>query len=93
MLECNVGFDGVLFKCVVWRWFVGVMMLMVVSTSKWTVVFTFAGGGNAGFHGPHGVAVDASGNVFVADMAKNRICKVTAAVGMLSREGCSHAFS
>ena len=55
------------------------------------VVSTLAGGvsgGNpayadasatkAGFYYPHGVAVDASGNVFVADYNNQRIRKVTA---------------
>ncbi len=91
MLECSVGFDGALFQCVGWCWFVVLMMLMVVLTSKRTVVSTFAGGGNAGFYGPHGVAVDASGNVFVADLANNRICKVTAVVGMLLKDRCPPA--
>ncbi len=59
-----------------------------------TVVSTLAGGvsgtngdyldafgSNAGFRGPSGVAVDVSGNVFVADTDNNRIRKVTAAGG------------
>ena len=57
------------------------------------VVSTFAGNGVAGFADgngtnaqfsyPHGVAVDASGNVFVADENNNRIRKITP-VGMVS---------
>jgi hypothetical protein len=38
-------------------------------------------GTNAGFYWPQGVAVDASGNVFVADQGNHRICKVTAGGG------------
>ena len=60
----------------------------------WAVVSTLAGGVsgttgayadasgiNAGFHNPSGVAVDASGNVFVADNGNARIRKVTAGGG------------
>ena len=54
------------------------------------VVTTLAGNGysyadgvgsNAGFSVPQGLAVDASGNVFVADTDNNRIRKVTAGGG------------
>ncbi len=64
------------------------------------VVSTLAGGANgayadgsgtnAGFSNPLGVAVDASGNVFVADRNNHRIRKATAASGMLLQEGCCH---
>ena len=40
-------------------------------------------GTNAGFKTPYGVAVDASGNVFVADYGNQRIRKVTADGGTL----------
>jgi hypothetical protein len=51
------------------------------------VVTTIAGrgsgsGSDAGFKNPRGVAVDANGNVFVADTNNHRICKVTAGGGM-----------
>jgi DNA-binding beta-propeller fold protein YncE len=61
-----------------------------------TVVSTLAGGGsgtkaayadalgtNAGFNSPRGVAVDASGNVFVADQGNQRIRKVSPVGGTL----------
>ncbi len=59
---------------------------------EWTVVSTLAGGvsgtnyvdasgSNAGFNRPIGVAVDASGNVLVAETANQRIRKVTAGGG------------
>ena len=54
------------------------------------VVSTLAGNGNSGFvegaadvaefHNPEGVAVDASGNVFVADFANYRVRKISARV-------------
>ncbi len=41
-------------------------------------VYAEASGTNAGFFNPLGVAVDASGNVFVSDHLNQRIRKVTA---------------
>jgi hypothetical protein len=45
-------------------------------------VYVDGAGTNAGFNGPCGAAVDASGNVFVTDFYNQRIRKVTAAGGM-----------
>ncbi len=66
-----------------------VIVMMVVLTGARAVVSTLAGGvsgadgiyadgtgTNAGFRNPIGVAVDASGNVFVADTDNQRIRKV-----------------
>ncbi len=44
-------------------------------------VYADATGTNAGFNRPFGVAVDASGNVFVAERNNHRIRKVTAGGG------------
>ena len=81
-----------------------VVVVVVVLNGKRAVVSTVAGGvsggnptfadapgTNAGFSNPFCVAVDASGNVFVADTGNQRIRKLTAGVGMLLRQGCSHA--
>ena len=70
------------------------IMVMVVCTGAHAVVSTLAGGlggtygayadatgTNAGFYQPTGVAVDASGNVFVADQVNSRIRRVTAGGG------------
>ncbi len=70
--------------------------LAVVSTlaggvSGTNEAFADASGTNAGFNQPFGVAVDASGNVFVADRFNQRIRKVTAGGGMLVPEGFSLA--
>ncbi len=75
-------------------------MVMLMLNGEWAVVSTLAGGlngsnvafadasgTNAGFNHPYGVAVDANGNVFVADMYNQRIRKVTAVVGTFLREG------
>ncbi len=57
----------------------------VVTTLAGSGTFSFAdgSGSNAGFGGPGGVAVDASGNVFVGDISNRRIRKATAFVGMV----------
>ncbi len=58
-------------------------------------ITTVAGGGNSGlgdggpatsseFNDPEGVAVDASGNLYIADTQNNRIRKVTASTGVIT---------
>ncbi len=73
-----------------------VMMVTLVLSDERAVVSTLAGGvsgtngayadapgTNAGFNKPGGVAVDASGNLFVADTYNQRIRKMTAGGGTL----------
>jgi hypothetical protein len=69
-------------------------MITLVLNCEWAVVSTFAGGvsgtnaayadasgSNAGFNSPQSVAVDASGNVLVADFSNQRIRRVTTGGG------------
>ncbi len=68
-------------------------MVVAVLTGARAVVTTLAGSGSytyadgngtdAGFRNPFGMVVDASGNVFVADIYNQRIRKVTAGGGTL----------
>src|SRR5438552_8179000 len=46
-----------------------------------------AGSGNGQFNAPWGVAVDAAGNVYVADTGNNRIQKFTGTGGFLTAWG------
>jgi hypothetical protein len=95
-------------ECVWWRWVGDAMILMVivVMNGERAVVSTLAGGVsgtnsayidasgiNAGFNYPWGVAVDASGNVFVGDRVNQRIRKVTVdggtRIGLVTLRACS----
>jgi DNA-binding beta-propeller fold protein YncE len=46
-----------------------------------------SGSGNGQFNGPAGMALDASGNVYVADLGNNRIQKFTGAGVYLTKWG------
>ncbi len=77
-------------------------MVTVMLNDERAVVSTLAGSGNyafadgngtnAGFRGPVGVAVDASGNVFVAEQGNQRIRKITSGggtwIGPVTRRAC-----
>jgi DNA-binding beta-propeller fold protein YncE len=51
----------------------------VVSTLAGSGVGGYQDGASAKFNNPYGVAVDSSGNVYVADYSTNRIRKITPA--------------
>ncbi len=60
----------------------GAVVSTLAGTANGTNGFLADGiGTNAGFNRPRGVAVDASGNVYVGDYGNNRIRKVTAGGG------------
>ncbi len=66
---------------------------MTLSTG---IITTIAGTGTGGYSGdngaatsaalnnPHGVALDSSGNIYIADHSSNRIRKVTVSTGIIS---------
>jgi sugar lactone lactonase YvrE len=60
----------------------------IISTEAGTGSVTFGGDGgqatNAALSGPQGDALDASGNLYIADTGNNRIRKVDAATGIIS---------
>src|SRR5437762_4140887 len=60
----------------------------IITTVAGNGVFGFAGDGgaatNANLSVPSGVAVDASGNLYIADNSNHRIRKVTAATGIIT---------
>jgi hypothetical protein len=58
-----------------WR---AVVTILAGGVSGTNSTYTDGFGTSAGFYNPFGVAVDASGNVFVADTNNHRIRKVTA---------------
>jgi sugar lactone lactonase YvrE len=65
-------------------------------TAATGIITTVAGNGTAGYSGdggaatsaelyyPSGIAVDGSGNIYIADSTNNRIRKVTAATGVIA---------
>jgi len=60
----------------------------IITTVAGNVTFGYSGDGGpaigAQLNGPTGVAVDGSGNLFIADMNNNAIRKVTAAAGIIT---------
>jgi hypothetical protein len=74
----------------------------VCACGTWTVVTTFAGSGTpsffdatgseAGFNGPVDVAVDAKGNVFVAELSNSRIREITPVGGKESHSNACFAY-
>jgi sugar lactone lactonase YvrE len=76
--------------------FAGSTPAIAQAISRLPVINTVAGNGTAGYsgdggvatsaelNGPHGVAVDASGNLYIADPANNRIREVAVATGVIS---------
>ncbi len=71
-------------------------LLISPSCTAQFIITTFAGNGQTGFAGdlgqaklaklwrPEGIAVDSSGNIYVADVTNNRIRKITAGSGIIT---------
>jgi uncharacterized repeat protein (TIGR01451 family) len=74
----------------------GVSSSLVFNIQPLPNIFTVAGDGSFGYGGdngvatraelytPHGVAVDAAGNIYIADYANERVRKVSAATGIIT---------
>src|ERR1700751_6098948 len=70
--------------------------LLIFFTVKSQIITTIAGTGTFGYSGdggqatsaelydPYGIAIDASGNVYIADYYNNRVRKVDANTGVIS---------
>ncbi len=60
----------------------------VISTIAGTGTASYSGDGgqatSASLNGPHGIAVDSSGNVFIGDGANYRVRKITASTGIIT---------
>ncbi len=75
--DCGV-FDYVFAYCL---WIVAVVRTLAGGLNGTFAAFGDGTGSQAGFNMPHGVAVDASGNMYVADLLNHRVRKVTPAGG------------
>src|SRR5438309_815490 len=68
----------------------------IITTVAGNGSFTFAGDGGAAtgasLNGPSGVALDASGNLYIADQFNHRIRKVAAATGIIRTAGSNGSY-
>jgi hypothetical protein len=75
-LRCNILFVDERASCgVVWN--VAVVRTLAGGLNGTVASFSDGTGSLAGFNMPYGVAVDASGNTYVADRFNHRVRKVT----------------